>query len=339
MKKSLKVAAAAVALSTPAMAANLENPLYMPTRGEVYSKTGIGLMYKVADSSFAHDKKNHDGKTEFPIWRVSEELGIGITDKFAIRGVFQYTHDGDIDRKGMNNGRLGAIYRAIDTLDGFKFDVYANAVLGGISDMTGAYTPLGFDYDNYSTGRWAVDAGIRFGKTWSKLTTSAFVEVIHSFGSNNNKIDVTTATFQDGVPLTLTQIGFPDEISVNLKDTTEVNFGLNAFYEINHRWSVGALFKYTNHANNGVESLESQVIPKTLPDAQVYAIVDGLESQLENMKDGFDEYMVGLSLANQITDSTQVVLYGEYTFDDANRNSQNGTDIKTEMGVRVNVAF
>ena len=54
MKKSLKLAVAASVLATPAMAANLENPLYMPTSGEFYSKTGAGLMLKVADSSDAH---------------------------------------------------------------------------------------------------------------------------------------------------------------------------------------------------------------------------------------------------------------------------------------------
>ncbi len=353
MKKTLKLAVAAAALSTPAVAANLENPLYLPTAGELYSKTGAGVMLKVADASDAHVKKNHDGATEFPILRVSEELGIGITDNFAVRGAFAYTQDDDINRKGMNHGRLGAIYRAVDTLDGVKMDIYADAVLGGISKMTGAYThtPLGFNYDNYSTGRYGVDVGVRFGKTWSKLTTSGFVEILRTFGSHNNEIDVTTAEAAPG--LGLVALGFPDTISVNLRDTTEINFGLNAFYQIDDRWSWGALFKYTHHADNGVESLHSKVDTAkgdaTLaylasndlvqPGMKTQHIISALESQLADMQDGFDEYMIGASVAYQLTDTTQVAAYAEYTFDTAHDNSQNGTDVKAEAGVRLNVAF
>jgi len=60
---------------------------------------------------------------------------------------------------------------------------------------------------------------------------------------------------------------------------------------------------------------------------------------LADMQDGFDEYIVSLSVANQLTDYAQVVLYGEYTFDTAHPMSQNGTDVKAEVGVRLNLAF
>ena len=332
MKNSLKLAVAASVLATPAMAANLENPLYMPTAGEFYSKTSAGLMVKVADSSDAHKLKGHDGATEFPIWRIQEDLGIGITDRIAIRGAFQYTHDADIDRKGLNHGRLGLIWRPIQTNDNIVLDVYADAHLGGINKMRGAYTATGFQYDNYSNGRWGADVGVRFGKTWSKLTTSAFVEVLKTFGSSNNVIDVTGLSL-NGMPVTM--VGVPDEISVDLKSTTEINFGLNAFYQINDRWSWGAGFKYNHHADNGVKSLatELNVIPP------VAAGINQLISSLSDMNDGFDEYIVTLSVANQLTDNVQVALYGEYTFDTAHAISQNGTDVKAEVGVRLNLAF
>ena len=332
MKNSLKLAVAASVLATPAMAANLENPLYMPTAGEFYSKTSAGLMVKVADSSDAHKLKGHDGATEFPIWRIQEDLGIGITDRIAIRGAFQYTHDADIDRKGLNHGRLGLIWRPIQTNDNIVLDVYADAHLGGINKMRGAYTATGFQYDNYSNGRWGADVGVRFGKTWSKLTTSAFVEVLKTFGSSNNVIDVTGLSL-NGMPVTMA--GVPGEISVDLKSTTEINFGLNAFYQINDRWSWGAGFKYNHHADNGVKSLatELNVIPP------VAAGINQLISSLSDMNDGFDEYIVTLSVANQLTDNVQVALYGEYTFDTAHANSQNGTDVKAEVGVRLNLAF
>lgn len=332
MKKSLKLAVAASVLATPAMAANLENPLYMPTSGEFYSKTTAGLMLKVADSSDAHIAKGHNGATEFPIWRVQEDLGIGITDRIAIRGAFQYTYDGDIDRQGMNHGRLGLIWRAIETSDDIVLDIYADAHLGGINKMRGSFNIVDistmsgvFNYDNYSNGRWGVDAGVRFGKTWSKLTTSAFVEVLQTFGNSSNVIDVTS--------LQLMMTGLPSEISVNLKSTTEVNFGLNAFYQLDDRWSFGAGFRYNHHADNGVKGLATE-----LPDALLPA-VNSIIGKLADMDDGFDEYIITLSAANQITDNVQVAVYGEYTFDDAHAQSQNGTDVKAEVGVRLNLRF
>lgn len=337
MKKSLKLAVAASVLATPAMAANLENPLYMPTSGEFYSKTTAGLMLKVADSSDAHIAKGHDGATEFPIWRVQEDLGIGITDRIAIRGAFQYTYDGDIDRQGMNHGRLGLIWRAIETSDDIVLDVYADAHLGGINKMRGSFNIVDistmsgvFNYDNYSNGRWGVDAGVRFGKTWSKLTTSAFVEVLQTFGNSSNVIDVSA--------LGMAAAGVPDEISVNLKSTTEVNFGLNAFYQLDDRWSFGAGFKYNHHADNGVKGLATDIewAPGT---GEIKAGIDGLIASLADMDDGFDEYIITLSAANQITDNVQVAVYGEYTFDDAHAKSQNGTDVKAEVGVRLNLRF
>lgn len=339
MKKSLKLAAVASVLATPAMAANLENPLYMPTSGEFYSKTAAGLMLKVADSSDAHVAKGHDGETEFPIWRIQEELGVGITDRIAIRGAFQYTHDADIDRQGMNHGRLGLIWRAVETYDNIVLDVYADAHLGGINKMRGAYTnAAGFQYDNYSNGRWGVDAGVRFGKTWSKLTTSAFVEVLQTFGNSNNVIDV--SGLNNEMKDRLAQAGVPGEISVNLKSTTEVNFGLNAFYQVNDRWSWGAGFKYNHHADNGVESLATDInYVSGVPGQVGKQKVDELIDSLSNMDDGFDEYIVTLSVANQLTDNVQVALYGEYTFDTAHANSQNGTDVKAEVGLRLNLAF
>ena len=340
MKKSLKLAVAASVLATPAMAANLENPLYMPTAGEFYSKTSGGLMLKVADSSDAHVQKGHDGATEFPIWRIQEDLGLGITDRTAIRGAFAYTHDADIDRKGMNHGRLGLIWRAVETSDDIVLDVYADAHLGGINKMRGAYTlERGFQYDNYSNGRWGFDAGVRFGKTWSKLTTSAFVEVLKTFGNSNNVIDVAglTVPMDPMGPVAVTTLGIPSEISVNLKSTTEINFGLNAFYQLNDRWSFGAGFKYNHHADNGVKSLATELPAGAHPAAP--ALVNGLIAQLSDMNDGFDEYIVTLSAANQLTDNVQVAVYGEYTFDEAHANSQNGTDVKAEVGVRLNLAF
>ncbi len=333
MKKTLKMAVAASVLTVPAMAANLENPLYLPTAGEFYSKTGAGVMYKVTDDTAANKLKDHAGATEFPIWRVSEDLGLGITDRLALRGSFAYTQADDIDRKGLNHGRAGLIYRAFEFNDGTVFDIYADAHLGGVNKMRGSYIPVSlttgyFQYDNYSNGRWGADVGVRFGKTWSKLTTSAFVEVLKTFGSDNNVINVSR------VGALMPSFGIPSEISVDLKSTTEINAGLNAFYQLNDRWSFGGGFKYNHHADNGVKSLSTEI---SNPYGNAFA--QKLVASLSDMQDGFDEFIVSLSVANQLTDTTQVALYGEYTFDTAHDNSQNGSDVKAEVGVRLNLAF
>ena len=344
MKKTISAAVALSIFAAPAIAANLENPLYMPKQGTGYSKTSAGVMYKIADDSDAHVKKNHDGATEFPIWRVHEELGYGILDNLEAYAKFGYTHDGDIDRKGMHLGRAGLKYRAINTDDGWVWDLYADAQLGGISEMSGSYAANGFTYDNYSNGRWGFHVGTQVGKTWSKFSTAAFAEVLRTFGNDNNSIELIAIDTESPLGILgrtqLTALGFPDEISVDLKSTTEVNAGLKAFYQLDDRWSFGGGFTFKHHADNGVEGLASEL--KTLPSpyAEKQAmLVNGLLDKVADMNDGFNEYIISLSAAYQMTDAMQVAVYGEYTFDTAHEQSQNGTDVKAEMGVRLNVQF
>ena len=326
MKKTISAAVALSIFAAPAIAANLENPLYMPKQGAVYSKTSAGVMYKIADDSDAHQKKNHDGATEFPIWRVHEELGYGILDNLELYGKFGYTHDGDIDRKGMHLGRAGLKYRAIDTDSGFVWDLYADAQLGGISEMSGAYDLVkGFTYDNYSNGRWGLHVGTQVGRTWSKFSAAGFVEALRTFGNDNNTIDVSAVH----IP------GLPDEISVDLKSTTEINAGLKMFYQLDDRWSFGGGLTYKHHSDNGVESVATDLSATTM----AYLQGSGFLTMVEDMEDGFDEYILNLTAAYQMTDTMQVAVYGEYTFDDAHVQSQNGTDVKAELGVRLNVQF
>lgn len=328
MKKTLSAAVALSVIGASAYAANLENPLYMPQRGTVYSKTSAGVMYKIADDSDAHKEKQHNGATEFPIWRVHEELGYGILDNLEAYAKFGYTHDGDIDRKGMHLGRAGLKYRAIDSVDGWAWDLYADAQLGGVSEMSGSYTATGFNYDNYSNGRWGFHVGTQFGRQWSKFSTAAFVEALRTFGNDNNTIDVSAIAPMFGGAL-------PNEISVNLKSTTEINAGLKAFYQIDDRWSIGGGFTFKHHSDNGVESLSTSVNPALLANSYFQGFLAGVA----DMEDGFDEYIVSLTGAYQLNEKMQVAVYGEYTFDEAHKQSQNGTDVKAELGVRLNVQF
>ena len=336
MNKTLKAAVALSVLAAPAYAANLENPLYMPKQNQMYSKTSVGVMYKVADDSTAHVNKGHDGVTEFPIWRLHEDLGYGITDRLEAYAKVGYTHDDDIARKGMHQGRVGLKYRAFETTDGFAWDIYADAHLGGVSPMSGSFAANGFTYDNYSNGRWGFHAGTQVGKTWSKFTGAAFFEVLQTFGNDNNEIELKSVQMGPMVvtrPMLDAQ-GFPQELSVDLKSTTEFNAGLKTFYQIDDRWSVGAGFTFKHHEDNGIEGLATDDLTPA-----VQAQIENLLSTMEDMNDGFDEYIISLSGSYQLTDATQVTLYGEYTFDDAHQMSQNGTDVKAEIGARVNVVF
>ena len=340
MKKTLKAAVALSVLTAPAYAANLENPLYMPKQGAVYSKTSVGVMYKKADHTEAQQQKGHAGATEFPIWRAHEELGYGILDDLELYGKFGYTHDGDIDRKGMHLGRVGLKYRALTTEGGFVWDMYTDMHFGGVSAMSGSYVlSEGFTYDNYSNGRWGFHLGTQFGQTWDKFSVAAFAELLHTFGNDNNEIDVSGLVVPyAGNLYTAAQLGIPSEISVDLASTTEFNAGFKAFYEINDTWSIGGGFTWKRHEDNGVEGLATDLNTTALLPLQEQ-VISTLLASTKDMNDGFDEYIVSLSVANQITDMMQVAVYGEYTFDNSHSGSQNGTDVKAELGVRLNVEF
>ncbi len=357
MKKSVKMAVAASMLAAPTMAnasalKNMENPLYLPEHNTVYSKLSNGVMLKVADSSDAHRAKNHNGEMEFPILRIQEELGYGITDNWAVHFSAQYTHDNDIGRTGLSGGRLGTTYRVLNMNNGLIWDVYGDIHLGGLGEMRGQYNvtatshPLDpsipvlsgvFDYDNYSDGMWGYHFGTKFGyKINNRLTTSVFAEILRTIGDDNNVIRVvgnSAKTFNGVSTATLlASRDAPSTISVDLKSKTEYSTGINAFYQMSDRWSVGGWFKYYRHDDAGVKKIKTNL-------GGLEAMKSALEAKLANMKDGFEDYVVGLSVATQATERAQIVLYGEYTFDKSHENSQNGTDVKAEAGVRINFEF
>ena len=327
MKKVLGIAVAAATMVTGAASAgvttNMENPLFIPAARQFASKTGLGVMYKIADDTEAMKKKHHDGAEEFPVWRFTEDFSFGITDRLNTYVSLGWTQNDDIDRKGMHRGRIGLDYRLVETFDDFAWDIYGEGYLSGITPMKGAYDlDTGFKYDNFSNGRWGVVAGTKIGKRWSAFTASLFAEYLHTFGNHNNKIDTSA------LPAIM---GFPDEISVNLKSTQELTVGTNAFWQVNDAWSFGGGFRFVEHTDNGVKSIHTKGINPTM--------ADNLVAQTKNMHDGWDEYILSAVVANQITDSFQIALVGEYTFDHAHKNSANGTDVKAEVGVRLNVKF
>ena len=335
MKKSLKclIAATASVVSAQAFAAsNMENPLYMPQNREVYLKTGAAVMYKKTDDTPALKNRGLDHTEEFPVWRFTEDLGYGITDRLALIGRFGYTHDDDIDRKGMHRGRMGLMYRVLDDAQPIVLDLYSEVFLSGVSQMKGTYTPRGFKFDNYSNGRYGIIVGTRVGKTWNDFTLAGHIEYLQTFGNHNNKIAIDPALPWAAL--------FPEEISVDIKGNHETCFGFDTGYQFNSTWSIGAGFEYYEHHDNGVKSIHTKL--PTLPEpyaTQQQMVVAGLLDATKNMKDGWDEYVLKLNVANQLTDTMQLTLFTEYTFDDSHSGSQNGTDVKLEAGVRFNARF
>jgi len=329
MKKSLKclIAATASVVSTGAFAAsNMENPLYMPKNREVYLKTGAAIMYKTVEKTDATKIKDTDGSTEFPVWRFTGDIGYGITDRLDVHGHFGYTKDGDIDRKGMHRGRLGMMFRALTEDYPIVWDLYADAYLSGITPMKGTLKLYngqpGFDFSNYSNGRWGAIVGTRFGKTFGDFTLAAHVEYLHTFGNHNNKIAVVSAL--------QAYMGLPDEVSVDLKSTNETTAGFDAMYQLNQKWSFGAGFEYIEHADNGVKGVHTKINPTT---------EKTLVAKYGNMKDGWEEYVIKTNVGYQLTDDIQFTGFIEYTLDDGHSNSQNATDCKIETGVRLNARF
>ena len=360
MKKTLSLAAIAAVFAAPAFAANLENPLYIPTTGEYFSKTGVGVMYKKADNSIAHQNNGRAGHSEWPIYRLSEDMGYGITDRLSVEASLGWTQDNDIDRAGLHNGRVGLNYRVFDCslTDGIVWDLYSDLHLGGVMPMKGAYyLDKGFKYDNYTNGRWGVFVGTKLGKTWDKFTLMGFFEAQQTFGNHNNEIDTTPAQAQalatitsvfgslaaaqsacGGGNATACQLvglaGLTDELSVNLKSTVELNAGLKAFYEMDKDWSFGGGFTFRHRMDNGIKSVYT-----AQDNALSTAVANALAETMYDMNDGWDEYAISASVSHMLNDRVQGTFFAEYVFDDSNPMSQNGTDAKAEAGVRINVAF
>jgi hypothetical protein len=345
MKNSLKclIAATASVVSSGAFAvSNMENPLYMPKNREVYLKTGAAVMYKRTDSTDALIARGLAHTNEFPVWRFSEDMGYGITDRLTVLGRFGYTHDDDIDRKGMHRGRIGLMYRVLEETEPVVWDIYGEMFLSGITPMKGTYTARGFKFDNYSHGRYGAIFGTRLGKTWDKFTLAGRFEYLQTFGNHNNKIAIDPNAPIPGTTTPLVAVGFPDEISVNLKSTSELSFGFDTNYQFNDTWSIGGGFEYYEHADNGVESVHTKtsntsIAPGIAPSPE--QIAQGLAEKFSDMKDGWEEYILRLNVANQVADNIQLTLFTEYTFDDSHANSQNGTDVKLEVGLRLNARF
>ena len=360
MKRILTSAFVIAVLGTPAFArtTNVENPLFMPEGSHGYASVGFGTMFKQTDNTQALQDKGWAYQDEFPIYRGYGEFGFGILDSLAVRAKVQYTDNQEIDRRGMSDGTIGLVWRAFDgkSTDGWIVDFNADAVLGGISrlDATviankpGASTPLGFDYANYSHGRYGAWLGTRVGKTWDKFTGALFAQAQYTFGSTNSSIKFggDTVTLLNGMGALASSGLVADagaqlatmnpDFSITTKSAWEYNVGLRGFYELDEKLAFGGGFAWRSRAANVVEAVNIN--------AGANPVVNGIVNQLKpgfmgSMHDGMNEFILSANVAYNVTETFQVVPFAEYTFASAEYRSQNGSNVKVEGGVRLNVQF
>jgi len=134
--------------------------------------------------------------------------------------------------------------------------------------------------------------------------------------------------------------GLPDDFSVKTKGVWDYVAGLKTFYEINDNWSVGGGFTWRHRGTNSIEEVNIENTSK-VPDAPtVAAITDGIGKSFEgSMEDGVEEFTLTLSGSRKFTKNLQVTLFGECTFDTAEDKAQLGSDIRAEVGLRMNWLF
>jgi hypothetical protein len=372
---SLVVAFVAAAMATvPAKAQNTENPLFVPSKGAFISKTSAGYMYKEANNNLAMQAKNHAGESESSIGRFHQDFWYGFTDRLAARLILGYTQNNDISRSGLHNGRLGLNYRFADgsKSDGWTWDGYVDIYLSGLSKMEAELVmspnmamvldqsyPLSFNYDGYSHGRYGIWLGSQLGKTWDKLTFSAFAEIERTFGNNNNDIRIADSakpviaalvnrTLEQSVLPGGTSVGqeyvkgLPASFNVDTASTWEYNAGIKLFYELSGKTSLAGALTYKHRATNTIEAvnLEAVATPPYIDAGTAAAITKGVANNfLGSLYDGWDEYIFTIALTRNLKDSMQLTFYGEYTFDDAEVKSQSGTNLKVEFGIRFGVKF
>jgi len=127
---------------------------------------------------------------------------------------------------------------------------------------------------------------------------------------------------------------------VDTKGVWDYVAGLKTFYEINDKWSVGEGFTWRHRGTNSVKKLNVSSTSKNPNEATVAAITEGIGKQLGgSMEDGVEEFTLTLSGSRNITKNLQFTLFGECTFDIAEDKAQLGSDIRTEVGLRMNWQF
>lgn len=153
MKKLVLTSLAAVFAVSTAQAANVinDNPLYRPSEGKFYSITGL---------------ESHSERTNN--WTASEEFGMGITDKLAVRVGTSLTETEWFDHTNWNEMTFALDYRMLD-MGNWKADVYGVYGISPIWNANGFLEELDTRYDwtvgvraGYMTDMWTVAGHVEF---------------------------------------------------------------------------------------------------------------------------------------------------------------------------------
>ena len=141
MKKVSLLSLLAVLAISSAANANVEDPLYAPAEGRLYSKTEVNKV----DSAY----------------NFSEEIGYGITNRFFMAAKIDYQNDTDSDADGLDSWKIGGKYR----LSSGK----------AITNLYVDYTK-GFGEDNLMPDdAYILDAGFQIGTRTTKYQLAANV--------------------------------------------------------------------------------------------------------------------------------------------------------------------
>ncbi len=133
MKKISLLSLLTVMAVSTAASAHVEDPLYMPAKGRLYSVTEVSK----ADKNYG----------------LYETIGYGITDRFAIDGTVNHlwVHE---EEDGFGSFKFGGKYRL--STAGLITDVYASYETDIDEDVIGDFS--------------SIEAGLKFGKMTNKWT-------------------------------------------------------------------------------------------------------------------------------------------------------------------------
>ncbi len=326
MKKALYTMIAASVLSTPAIAKmDMENPLYIPQAGELYSKTSVGLGYRKTDGAQANQYINAQTQTQSNIVRITEQAGFGITDNLSVNGQISYEDNQRADKTGLSFDRLGLTYRLLETDNRIMADVYGGLELGGLIKQQTNFASYAFTENSTSDGAYGFYLGARTGFQYCRFTNMIFAEVTQNFGNSNNSLYVGDSIF--GMAFG------KDSTSLNTKSTTDFAAGIKTFYFLNPKWSLGAGFTYKYNHSYMAHNFDDAGL------SGYEMLVEEAKILINDFQNNHNEYIFSAQATHNFATDMQLTLYTDFTIDSFNNNSTFGSEYDVELGVRYNVSF
>lgn len=251
--RTLLLASAAVMFTTSAMAVDLTNPFYLPTKGKFLSDTSVEMKRSKTDN----------GEEEFVSKNgyAREVLTYGVTDNFAvvagIGNTFDFTRDDGEDEKYYNNDHN------FDYSLGVKYN-YVNGKL--MTQIGAAYRTLDYKTfvgkaeheDDDTNERWfkALEGYARVGYDMGCMTPYTEFTALGQLDRDNNEQEYSwklgvlkawdKARLNAGVRYTFNE-SEDDKYGVDYKGNghnERVDLELAVDYLVNDNFSIGAYAEY-----------------------------------------------------------------------------------------------